>query len=36
MSGIERKIDPTVLAEFLAGLEKAGLIRINREKLNLT
>ena len=26
-------IDPSVLAEFLAGLEKTGLIKINREKL---
>jgi hypothetical protein len=26
-------IDPTALAEFLAGLEKVGLIKVNREKL---
>jgi hypothetical protein len=35
MSDRERRIDPAALAEFLVGLEKQGLIRINREKLNL-
>jgi Mn-dependent DtxR family transcriptional regulator len=35
MSKIESKlpIDPATLAEFLAGLEKVGLIKVNREKL---
>jgi hypothetical protein len=28
-------INPDALAAFLAGLEKTGLIRIDREKLNL-
>ncbi len=29
-------INPVALAEFLANLERQGLIRINREKLKLT
>lgn len=30
----ELPISPSVLAEFLLGLEKTGLIRINRERLS--
>jgi len=34
-SGTLPMISPDALAKFLAGLEKTGLIKINRDRLNL-